>query len=143
VTTEHIVKIDGWRFNYMFGAGKTRFCSELYSEIRHLDIQVGIMQPKGIKATQGQITCLPYDGLVASNYKQHVNASGRNPCRRPAGLPYLVQEKKWTLPFEVWGYYDLRQQEPSLDTELEWAKQCLPPANITADEDAQAHTAVP
>jgi hypothetical protein len=40
----------------------------------------------------------------------------------PEGFYRLCEEREWTLPFEVWGYYDLQQHEPEArrrGTELE------------------------
>lgn len=81
VPVQHVLKVESWRFNYMFGTGKTRFCPELYSDFRHLLIRVSIVQPKGIKAKQGEVTCLGYDYLMAG-YKERAKESDRT---RPVG----------------------------------------------------------
>ena len=80
-TVNHSLKIHRWRLNYSFGMGKSRFCDELYSDLRHLVIQAGIEKPKSIKASVGEIRCIPYEALTAG-YKEYASAS-QDP--RPVG----------------------------------------------------------
>jgi hypothetical protein len=76
VSVQHVLKIESWRFIYSFGTGKTKFCPELYSDHRHLELKVSIVEPKGIKANRGLVRCFAYDGLI-EGYKQPAASSAQ------------------------------------------------------------------
>jgi len=43
---------------------------------------------------------------------------GAVPIGGPEDFYQLCKEEEWTLPFEVWGYYDLRQTHGARGIEL-------------------------
>jgi hypothetical protein len=48
----------------------------------------------------------------------------------------LCKEKEWTLPFEVWGYYDLRQHEPVAGHEAARTQPLTTPRRASWDTNA-------
>lgn len=49
----------------------------------------------------------------------NVMGYGAIPVGGPQDFYLLYKEEGWTLPFDVWGYYDLRQHEPVAGHEAE------------------------
>lgn len=47
----------------------------------------------------------------------NIMGCGAIPVGGPQDFYLLCKEEEWTLPFEVWGYYDLRQHEPVAEHE--------------------------
>jgi hypothetical protein len=64
-TVQHVVQIDHWNFDYMFGISEGKFATGYY-DFRHIEISGTIVEPAGIKATKGQVTCMPDEDVAAS-----------------------------------------------------------------------------
>lgn len=63
---DHVLRIEHWDFDYGFGLGFIG-TGEPYSDFRHLKLYSSIIQPKGIKAIRGVVTCHPTDAFAASS----------------------------------------------------------------------------
>ena len=73
-TVHHSLKIQSWRCNYSFGMGKTKFCRQMYLDLRDLNIRASIEQPKKIKAKIAKVRCIPYEALIAG-YQEDASAT--------------------------------------------------------------------
>ena len=56
---QHVIEIQDWRWDYMFGIDDTSFREGPYFDFRHLDIEGKLLRPTSINATTVKVTCFP------------------------------------------------------------------------------------
>jgi hypothetical protein len=64
---QHVVEIESWKFDYMFGIDDTSFQRGPYYDMRHLQLHGSIIAPAGLKAAKGDVTCFPTESLVGAS----------------------------------------------------------------------------
>ncbi|MDI3564782.1 hypothetical protein [Bradyrhizobium sp. Arg816] len=65
---KHVVQIERWRFDYMFGIDETSHRTGPYYDIRHIQFAGPILEPKGVlKATHGEVICFPDNRLIGAS----------------------------------------------------------------------------
>ncbi len=64
---QHTLRITSWNFDYMFGLNPVKAIREAYSDYRHLELRVSILEPKGLKATVGRIVIFPDETFAESS----------------------------------------------------------------------------
>jgi hypothetical protein len=67
---QHVIQIDHWKCNYMFGVDEGRFATGSYYDWRHIEIRGTIIEPAGIKATEGRVTCIPDEDFIGASRKR-------------------------------------------------------------------------
>jgi hypothetical protein len=85
-TVDHVLRIQRWNFDYAFGINTLKGEHDLYSDFRHLVLQIRLVRPKGIKATEGSVVCFPDENFAAGSPTRQANvgkSSSTGP--RPVG----------------------------------------------------------
>jgi hypothetical protein len=67
LTFDHVLRIHRWNFDYAFGINTLKGEQDLYSDFRNLVLQVSLIRPKGIKATEGHVVCSPDKNFAAGS----------------------------------------------------------------------------
>ena len=66
---KHVIQVENWSFDYMFGIDETSFRTGPYYDFRHLELFGPIIQPAGITAKKGCVTSFPEQDLVGSSLR--------------------------------------------------------------------------
>jgi hypothetical protein len=56
---QHVIEIEDWRWEYMFGLDETSFREGPYFDYRHLEIKGKLLRPTSINAATAEVTCFP------------------------------------------------------------------------------------
>jgi hypothetical protein len=56
---QHVIEIQDWRWDYMFGIDQTSFREGPYFDIRHLNIEGKLLRPTSINAAKAEVTVFP------------------------------------------------------------------------------------
>jgi hypothetical protein len=66
----HVIRVENWTFDYMFGIDESKFRTGPYYDYRHLELRGAVLRPEGtIRAPQAQVTCYPDGGLTETEIK--------------------------------------------------------------------------
>jgi hypothetical protein len=71
---QHVIQIDHWTFDYMFGIDDTKFRTGPYYDYRHLELRGAIICPAGTKAQEATVTCFPDEHLMQTEIKKAMEA---------------------------------------------------------------------
>ena len=54
---QHVIRIEVWNWDFMFGIDDTKFREGPYYDYRHLHLRGAILRPTDIKAREAEVTC--------------------------------------------------------------------------------------